>query len=71
VASALAGNVPVMYCGSVLQSEEIFLDMFEDEYREMTVSSVLFLCILYYVYCFSYKTAAKTQTVMTVKHVGS
>ena len=66
MASALAGNVPVMYCGSVLQSEEIFLDMFEDEYREMTVSS-----ILYYVYCFSYKTAAKTQTVMTVKHVGS
>ena len=23
-----------------LQSEEIFLDMFEDEYREMTVSSM-------------------------------
>ena len=30
----------------VLQSEEIFLDMFEDEYREMMASSVT-ICIIY------------------------
>ena len=27
-----------------LQSEEIFLDMFEDEYREMQVNILFFLC---------------------------
>jgi len=36
-----------MYMMFVLQSEEIFLDMFEDEYREMTVSYVV-VCVVYF-----------------------
>jgi len=47
----------------VRQSEEIFLDMFEDEYREMTVSTVYILYTMLWCSCLvTGKTSGLSKT---------